>query len=236
MATPTAGLAFPTGAGTLAHPGLAVLRRGGFAAFFSHPARVALAVVTLVLTGVALLGLMSLLQHAYAQRRPIRPPIEIPGGQPPGQPGQKKEAYDLGRLTLPKDDDLKERLDAAEAGGQREGHGGEEMRAIQRREGQLVADGGPGALGRERHPKPHRLKKSQGIRQHQRCGIEQRHKAQAHDAGGWTKAWRLEVRGERQAGFRTSGGPSWAAQKEEGLARDAPLHPALSVWISTTQR
>ena len=52
--TPGPGLALITVAGTLAFVGLAVLGRGGFAAFFSHPALVALAVVTFVLAGVAL--------------------------------------------------------------------------------------------------------------------------------------------------------------------------------------
>jgi protein-S-isoprenylcysteine O-methyltransferase Ste14 len=47
-------LALITVAGTLAFVGLAVLGRGGFAAFFSHPALVALAVITFVLAGVAL--------------------------------------------------------------------------------------------------------------------------------------------------------------------------------------
>jgi protein-S-isoprenylcysteine O-methyltransferase Ste14 len=56
MATPTAGLAVFIVAGTLAYLGLAVLGRGGFAAFFSHPALVALAVVTFVLTGAALVS------------------------------------------------------------------------------------------------------------------------------------------------------------------------------------
>ena len=38
----------------LAYLGLAILGRGGFGPFFSHPALVALAVVTFGLTGVAL--------------------------------------------------------------------------------------------------------------------------------------------------------------------------------------
>jgi protein-S-isoprenylcysteine O-methyltransferase Ste14 len=54
MATPTPGLALLTVAGTLAYLGLAVLGRGGFAAFFSRPPLVALAAVTLVLTAAAL--------------------------------------------------------------------------------------------------------------------------------------------------------------------------------------
>jgi len=52
--TPRPGLALITVAGTPAFVGLAVLGRGGFAAFFSHPALVALAVITFVLAGVAL--------------------------------------------------------------------------------------------------------------------------------------------------------------------------------------
>ena len=54
MATPTAGLALFIVAGTLAYLGLAVLGWGGFAAFSSHPARAALAAVTVVLTGAAI--------------------------------------------------------------------------------------------------------------------------------------------------------------------------------------
>ena len=50
----TAGLAFFTILATLAWLGLAILARGGFAAFFSHPPLVALAAATLVLAGVAL--------------------------------------------------------------------------------------------------------------------------------------------------------------------------------------
>jgi protein-S-isoprenylcysteine O-methyltransferase Ste14 len=41
-------------AGTLGYLGLAVLGWGGFAAFFAHPARIALAVATFALAGVAL--------------------------------------------------------------------------------------------------------------------------------------------------------------------------------------
>jgi protein-S-isoprenylcysteine O-methyltransferase Ste14 len=40
--------------GTLAYLGLAILGRGGFAAFFSHPALVAVAIVLVVLSGAAL--------------------------------------------------------------------------------------------------------------------------------------------------------------------------------------
>ena len=45
-------LAVATIAGVCAYLGLAILGWGGFAAFFSHPARVALAIVTLAL-GIA---------------------------------------------------------------------------------------------------------------------------------------------------------------------------------------
>jgi len=52
--TITPRLAFVTVGGTLAFLGLAVLSWGGFASFFSHPARIALAVVTCLLAGAAL--------------------------------------------------------------------------------------------------------------------------------------------------------------------------------------
>jgi protein-S-isoprenylcysteine O-methyltransferase Ste14 len=52
--TPTPGLAVLTIVGTLAYLGLAVLGAGGFPSFFSHPARIALTVVLLALTGAAL--------------------------------------------------------------------------------------------------------------------------------------------------------------------------------------
>src|SRR5437764_796035 len=51
---PNAILAFFTLAATLAYLGLAILGWGGFAAFCSHPARIALAVVTFALSGAAL--------------------------------------------------------------------------------------------------------------------------------------------------------------------------------------
>src|SRR4030095_282157 len=51
---PSPGLAFVTVVGTLAYLGLAILGAGGFAAFFSHPARVVLAVIGFVLAGRAL--------------------------------------------------------------------------------------------------------------------------------------------------------------------------------------
>jgi len=47
-------LAVLTTVGTLAYLGLAVLGAGGLAAFFSHPARIALAIVLFALTGAAL--------------------------------------------------------------------------------------------------------------------------------------------------------------------------------------
>src|SRR5262247_687729 len=51
---PTPRLAFITVVGTLAYLGLAILGWGSFAAFFSHPALIALVTVGFVLTGVAL--------------------------------------------------------------------------------------------------------------------------------------------------------------------------------------
>jgi len=52
--TPTPKMAFATIAATLAYLGLAVLGRGGFAAFFSQPALIALAVALVAMAGVAL--------------------------------------------------------------------------------------------------------------------------------------------------------------------------------------
>ena len=52
MSTPR--LAFITIAATLAYLGVAILGRGGFAAFFSHPPLIALAIILLVLSGAAL--------------------------------------------------------------------------------------------------------------------------------------------------------------------------------------
>jgi protein-S-isoprenylcysteine O-methyltransferase Ste14 len=52
--TPTAGLAALSIVGTLAYLGLAVLGAGGLAAFFSHPARIALTIVLFALSGAAL--------------------------------------------------------------------------------------------------------------------------------------------------------------------------------------
>jgi protein-S-isoprenylcysteine O-methyltransferase Ste14 len=52
--TLTPGLAFITMAATLGYLGLAVLGWGGFAAFFSHPALIALAITLLALSGAAL--------------------------------------------------------------------------------------------------------------------------------------------------------------------------------------
>ena len=40
--------------GTLAYLGLAILGWGGFAAFFSHPARIALTIAVFVMSGAAL--------------------------------------------------------------------------------------------------------------------------------------------------------------------------------------
>ena len=52
--TPTPRLAFITMVGTLAYLGLAILGWGGFEAFFSHQALMALAIALLMLSGVAL--------------------------------------------------------------------------------------------------------------------------------------------------------------------------------------
>src|ERR1700739_39103 len=52
MTTPR--LTLITVAATLAYLGLAILGWGGFAAFFSHPALIALAIVLFALSGVAL--------------------------------------------------------------------------------------------------------------------------------------------------------------------------------------
>jgi protein-S-isoprenylcysteine O-methyltransferase Ste14 len=51
--TPRFKLAFFALVGTLAYLGLAILGWGGFAAFFSHPPLIALAIVTFVLSGAA---------------------------------------------------------------------------------------------------------------------------------------------------------------------------------------
>lgn len=51
---PTPGLAFFTLAGTLAYLGLAILGRGGFAAFFSQPALTALAIALMAMAGASL--------------------------------------------------------------------------------------------------------------------------------------------------------------------------------------
>ena len=52
--TPRPKLVLSTIVGTLAYLGLAILGLGGFAAFFSHPALIALAIVLVVLSAVAL--------------------------------------------------------------------------------------------------------------------------------------------------------------------------------------
>jgi hypothetical protein len=51
---PGAGLAFVATVATGAYLGLAILGRGGFSAFFSHPALVALALAVVILSGVSL--------------------------------------------------------------------------------------------------------------------------------------------------------------------------------------
>jgi protein-S-isoprenylcysteine O-methyltransferase Ste14 len=57
---PTPKLAFATVAGIMAYLGLAVLGWGGFAAFFSHPALSVVAVVTLVLSVMAIFSRVNL--------------------------------------------------------------------------------------------------------------------------------------------------------------------------------
>ena len=52
--TPAPRLALATILGTLAYLGLAILGWGGFTAFFSHSALIALTIVVFVLSGVAL--------------------------------------------------------------------------------------------------------------------------------------------------------------------------------------
>jgi protein-S-isoprenylcysteine O-methyltransferase Ste14 len=52
--TLTPKLVFLTVVGSLGYIGLAILGSGGFAAFFSHPALIALVIVGVVLTGIAL--------------------------------------------------------------------------------------------------------------------------------------------------------------------------------------
>src|SRR5262249_37896638 len=52
--TPTPGLAVVTVTATLAYLGLAILGWGGFAAFFSDPARIVLTIATFLLSGAAL--------------------------------------------------------------------------------------------------------------------------------------------------------------------------------------
>jgi protein-S-isoprenylcysteine O-methyltransferase Ste14 len=52
--TSTFGLAFLTVVMTLVYLGIAILGSGGFATFFSHPARIVLAIVFVVLSGAAL--------------------------------------------------------------------------------------------------------------------------------------------------------------------------------------
>jgi outer membrane protein assembly factor BamB/tetratricopeptide (TPR) repeat protein len=80
----------------------------------------------LVLTALAVLGVASVFQHVtvHAQgkgkRAAVAQPAIGPGPGMPVRPGQggpmakRRPGYDLGQLVLPKDEDLKERLDAAE--------------------------------------------------------------------------------------------------------------------------
>src|SRR5580704_1269835 len=54
--TPCLRLAFAFAVATLFYPGLAILGSGGFAAFFSHPALIALAIITCFLSAAWLLS------------------------------------------------------------------------------------------------------------------------------------------------------------------------------------
>src|SRR4030081_2927778 len=54
--TPCLRLVFAFAVATLCYPGLAILGSGGFAAFFSHPALIALAIITCFLSGAWLLS------------------------------------------------------------------------------------------------------------------------------------------------------------------------------------
>lgn len=73
----------------------------------------------LVLTMVATIVALSTISYdAYAQKEVKGGKIAVPGGPPgvPGMPGgamPKRPSYDLGSLTLPKDDDLKEKIEYA---------------------------------------------------------------------------------------------------------------------------
>ncbi|MFM7149772.1 MAG: hypothetical protein ACKO23_08010, partial [Gemmataceae bacterium] len=80
----------------------------------------------LVLTAAglaALLGVGILTARQAVRPAPPAPPVgggvAVPGvpprggPRPPGAPPAKKSGYDLGSLTLPKDDDLKEKIEAA---------------------------------------------------------------------------------------------------------------------------
>jgi hypothetical protein len=53
---PCLRLAFAFAVATLFYPGLAILGSGGFAAFFSHPALITLAIITWFLSGAWLLS------------------------------------------------------------------------------------------------------------------------------------------------------------------------------------
>jgi protein-S-isoprenylcysteine O-methyltransferase Ste14 len=79
--TPTPRLAIVTMVATLAYPGLAILGWGGFAAFFSHPARIALAIAVFVLSGVALFsgGNLSPGEHEDRANRWVIIVFALPG-------------------------------------------------------------------------------------------------------------------------------------------------------------
>jgi outer membrane protein assembly factor BamB/tetratricopeptide (TPR) repeat protein len=71
----------------------------------------------LVLAAVAALGVITQFGPVYAQkvaRRPIRPGIDFPPGPNPNpNPKPNKNAFDLGSLMLPKNDDLTEEMERA---------------------------------------------------------------------------------------------------------------------------
>ena len=71
----------------------------------------------LVLAAIAALGVVTQVGEAFAKKivrpRPIRPGIDFPPGPNPNPPKVNKNAFDLGSLTLPKDDNLTEEMEAA---------------------------------------------------------------------------------------------------------------------------
>ena len=83
--TPTPRLAFVIIVATFAYLGLAILGWGGFAAFFSHPALIALAIALFVLSGVALFsgGNLSPGEREDRANRWVLVPIALIGCCPP---------------------------------------------------------------------------------------------------------------------------------------------------------